>query len=671
MFKSLLIANRGEIARRVMRSARGLGLRCIAVYSDADAEAAHVAEADEAVRIGPAAAAESYLDGAAVIEAARRTGAEAVHPGYGFLSENAGFAEACADQALVFVGPPPQAIRDMGDKSRAKAIMAEAGVPLVPGYHGEDQAPERLAAAAEGIGYPVLIKAAAGGGGKGMRVVEAPEAFEAALAAAKREAKGGFGDERMLVEAYLQKPRHIEVQVFADGHGSVVHLFERDCSLQRRHQKVLEEAPAPGLDEARRRAMGEAAVAAARAIGYQGAGTVEFVATEEAFYFIEMNTRLQVEHPVTEMVTGQDLVAWQLRVAAGEPLPCAQADLTLDGHAIEARLYAEDPARDFLPASGTLGHLRFPAESKHLRVDSGVREGDAVTPHYDPMIAKLIVWDRDRGSALGRLEQALASTEVLGVTTNLAFLRELASTEAYRSGAIDTGLIGRLGTATRTEPTETPAEALVLAGLSEILRRGRAAQARAAVSNDPHSPWNRTDGWRLNSDTFSRLKLQDGEQERELRLHYRPAGYEVELAERQLAVREAGLQGTTVAAVIDGRKRRAAVLRDGPSLSLLFEGQVYKLGLPDPLTLGAAEEAAAGGALTAPMPGKVTQVLVAEGASVERGEPLIILEAMKMEHTVSAPADGVVEAVHFAAGDLVEEGVELMALRVDEAGAAS
>ena len=652
-----------------MRSARGLGLRCIAVYSDADADAAHVAEADEAVRIGPAAAAESYLDGEAVIEAARRTGAEAIHPGYGFLSENAGFAEACAAAGLVFVGPPPQAIRDMGDKSRAKAIMAEAGVPLVPGYHGDDQADERLASAAQEIGYPVLIKAAAGGGGKGMRVVEAPEAFEAALAAARREAKGGFGDERMLVESYLERPRHIEVQVFADRHGQVVHLFERDCSLQRRHQKVLEEAPAPGLDAARRAAMGEAAVAAARAIGYEGAGTVEFVATDQAFYFIEMNTRLQVEHPVTELVTGQDLVAWQLGVAAGEPLPCDQEALALEGHAIEARLYAEDPARDFLPASGRLGHLRFPPETRNLRVDSGVREGDMVTPHYDPMIAKVIVWDRDRAAALGRMERALEETEVLGVTTNLGFLRQLVASEAYKTGDIDTGLIGRLGVSEGPEDDESPVEVLALAALSEVLRRGAIARERAATSNDPYSPWTRTDGWRLNSDTFSRLTLKDGERERELRLHYRASGYEIEVAGRHLVVRDAAMEGSTVFAELDGRRRQAAALGEGSSLSLLFEGKVYRLGLHDPLTLGAAEDVAAGGALTAPMPGKVIQVLVAEGAGVERGDPLIILEAMKMEHTVSAPAAGLVEAVHFEAGDLVDEGAELMALRVEETGA--
>ncbi len=667
MFRSLLIANRGEIARRVIRSARALGLRTVAVYSDADAEAAHVAEADEALRLGPAPAAESYLSQAAVIEAARRSGAEAVHPGYGFLSENADFAEACAAAGLVFVGPPPEAIRDMGDKSRAKSIMAEAGVPLVPGYHGAEQSDERLAAAAEEIGYPVLIKAAAGGGGKGMRVVEAPDGFAAALAAARREAKAGFGDERMLIERYLERPRHIEVQVFADGRGNVVHLFERDCSLQRRHQKVLEEAPAPGLDATRRAAMGEAAVAAARAIGYRGAGTVEFVAAAESFYFIEMNTRLQVEHPVTEMVTGQDLVAWQLRVAAGEPLPCGQGELTLEGHAVEVRLYAEDPDRDFLPATGRLAHLRFPPASRHLRIDSGVRQGDVVSPHYDPMLAKLIVWDRDRAAALRRLEVALAATEVLGVTTNVGFLRRLVAAPEVRAAALDTGLIARLGAAAPAEPKAAPDEVLVLAGLGEILRRAADAAARAAASADPHSPWNRTDGWRLNGETYTQALFRDGERERALRLHYRDGGYEAELEERRIAVRAAALDDGRVVAELNGRRVAAASLRDGDAFGVLFEGRVYRLALQDPLAL-ADEAAVAGGALTAPMPGKVINVLVHAGARVKRGEPLIILEAMKMEHTVSAPADGVIEAVHFDAGDLVEEGSELMALTVGESG---
>ena len=663
MFSSLLIANRGEIARRVMRTARSLGIRTVAVYSDADADAAHVVEADEAHRLGPAPATESYLRIEAVMEAARASGAEAIHPGYGFLSENTAFAEACESAGVTFVGPPAEAIRAMGDKSRAKAIMAEAGVPLVPGYHGEDQAPDRLAAEAEAIGYPVLIKAAAGGGGKGMRAVERPEDFAAALAAAQREAKAGFGDDRMLIERFLQRPRHIEMQVFADSHGNVVHLFERDCSIQRRHQKVLEEAPAPGLDPGMRAAMGEAAVAAARAIGYRGAGTVEFVTADDVFYFIEMNTRLQVEHPVTELVTGQDLVEWQLRVAAGEALPMAQEELALDGHAIEARLYAEDPARDFLPAAGRLGHLRFPRQGPHLRIDSGVREGDVVATHYDPMLAKLIVWDRDRSAALARLSRALAETEILGVTTNLAFLGAVAEDADYRDGKLDTGFIARRGLTESTgdDVSSAPDEVLAFATLSEILSRRDQAALQAATSAEPWSPWHDTGGWRLNSGTFSRLLFRDGSGERHVALHYVSGGFRLEIEGRVLALGVAEIRDGVLTAEIEDRRRRAAVLRDGLNLWLRLDGRTWLLGLHDPLALGAAEDAASAGALAAPMPGKVIQVLVDAGAEVARGEPLVVLEAMKMEHTVAAPADGIVETVHYAAGDLVEEGAELIA----------
>ena len=413
MFRKILIANRGEIACRVMRTARRLGIGTVAVYSDADANAVHVAQADEAHRIGPAPAAESYLNIEAIVEAAKHAGAQAVHPGYGFLAENADFAEACMAAGLVFVGPPPAAIRTLGSKAAAKALMAEAGVPLVPGYHGADQDPATLAQAAAGTGYPVLIKASAGGGGKGMRVVAKPADFAEALEAAKREAAASFGDDRVIIEAYLERPRHIEIQIFADGHGNLVHLFERDCSIQRRHQKVLEEAPAPGLTPERRAAMGAVAVAAARASGYLGAGTVEFICQGEDFYFMEMNTRLQVEHSVTEMITGEDLVEWQLRVAAGERLPRGQEDLALSGHAIEARIYAEDPAKDFLPSSGRLAHLRLPAEGPHLRIDAGVREGDEVTMHYDPLLAKVTVWDRDRAAAIARLRAALGEIDTL------------------------------------------------------------------------------------------------------------------------------------------------------------------------------------------------------------------------------------------------------------------
>ena len=487
MFSKILIANRGEIACRVIKTARRLGIRTVAVYSDADANARHVDLADEAYPIGPAPARESYLVVEKILDAARRSGAQAIHPGYGFLSENAGFAEACAAAGITFIGPPPGAIRAMGSKSAAKSLMEQSGVPLVPGYHGADQDPKLLTAAAERIGYPVLIKASAGGGGKGMRVVERPEDLDAAIASAKREAAASFGDDQVLIEKYLGRPRHIEIQVFADTQGNTVSLFERDCSIQRRHQKVVEEAPAPGLDPERRRSMGEAACAAARAIGYVGAGTVEFIAEGDAFYFMEMNTRLQVEHPVTEAITGQDLVEWQLRVASGEPLPLSQDQLTITGHAIEVRVYAEDPNRDFLPSIGTLAHLKAPAEGAHVRVDTGVRAGDTISIHYDPMIAKLIVWDRDRASAAQRLSEALAEYEVVGVTTNLAFLKTLADHPAFRAAELDTGFIGRHGG--DLFPAAGPASRLVLAAaaLRLLIDRRQAVLATAALSADPHS----------------------------------------------------------------------------------------------------------------------------------------------------------------------------------------
>ena len=664
MFASLLIANRGEIACRVIRTARRLGLRTVAVYSAADAEARHVALADEARLIGPPPAAESYLRGETIIQAALASGAEAIHPGYGFLAENAGFAEAVAAAGLVFVGPPAAAIRAMGSKSEAKAIMARADVPLVPGYHGAEQDAARLADEARRIGYPVLIKASAGGGGKGMRVVEQAADFAEALAAARREARGAFGDDRVLIERYLTRPRHIELQVFADDHGKVLHLFERDCSLQRRHQKVIEEAPAPGLEPARRAEMGAAAVAAARAIGYRGAGTVEFIVEDGDFYFMEMNTRLQVEHPVTEMITGQDLVEWQLRVAAGEPLPCGQDDLAVRGHAFEARLYAEDPARDFLPATGSLAHLRFPEETVHLRVETGVRAGDSVSPYYDPMIAKLVVWDHDRQAALSRLRAALMATQVVGVTTNLEFLAALAGHQDFAEGAVDTGFIARHRDALLPEAAPASDEVLALAALAEILHRKAEAERQAAGSGDPHSPWNLVTGWRLNSGTHSLLRFRDGEREQAVALHFEPAGYRLDLPGGALLAQGEIDDAGDLQAELGGRRICATVIRRGRDLSVLTAGHCHHLRMHDPLESAAGEEAA-GGHLTAPMPGKVVQVLTAPGRSVARGERLMILEAMKMEHAISAPADGRVAAVHYDIGDLVEEGSELITFEGD------
>jgi 3-methylcrotonyl-CoA carboxylase alpha subunit len=494
MFSKILIANRGEIACRVIRTARRLGLTTVAVYSEADAGALHVELADEAWPIGPAPARESYLNAGAILGAARASGAEAVHPGYGFLSENADFAEACEEAGLVFIGPPAAAIRAMGSKAAAKALMAEQGLPLVPGYHGEAQDTGRLAREAERIGFPVLLKASAGGGGRGMRVVESAAELPRALEAARREAKGAFGDDRILIEKYLARPRHIEVQVFADRFGNTVHLFDRDCSIQRRYQKVIEEAPAPGLDPGLRAGMAEAAIAAARAVNYVGAGTVEFMFADNAFYFMEMNTRLQVEHPVTEAVTGEDLVEWQLRVAAGERLPKPQEELALTGHAIEARLYAEDPERQFLPQTGRLDALRLPPPEL-ARVDTGVREGDAISPYYDPMIAKLIVHGEDRAAALARLGQALAQTAVLGLTTNLAFLARLAKHPDFTAAALDTGFIERHRDALCPGRQSPPADIVAAAALSRLLLRAESARRAALASADPYSPWHSRQGW--------------------------------------------------------------------------------------------------------------------------------------------------------------------------------
>ncbi|WP_242343398.1 acetyl/propionyl/methylcrotonyl-CoA carboxylase subunit alpha [Anaeromyxobacter terrae] len=666
MFEKILVANRGEIACRVMRTARRLGVRTVAVYSDADARALHVAMADEAYRIGPAPARESYLDGAAILEAARKSGARAIHPGYGFLSENADFAEACAAAGLVFIGPPPAAIRAMGSKSAAKKIMGGAGVPLVPGYHGDDQRPEALAAQAERIGYPVLIKATAGGGGKGMRAVTEPAAFEAALAGARREALAAFGDDRVLLERYLAKPRHVEIQVFGDAHGGVVHLFERDCSIQRRHQKVLEEAPAPGLGAGLRERMGRAAVTAARAIGYVGAGTIEFLLDEDGqFYFMEMNTRLQVEHPVTELVTAQDLVEWQLRVAAGEPLPCTQEDLVTAGHAIEARIYAEDPAREFLPATGTLTHLRAPTESAHVRIETGVRQGDAVSVHYDPMIAKLVVWDVDRPAALRRLRAALAEYQIVGVTTNLAFLSAVAAHPAYAAGDLDTRFLERHRAGLVSGAAPAPDTVLALAALDVLLARSEEAEAAARDSSDPHSPWNRTDGWLLNADAHHVLTFEDGERRVGVVAHYRAGGHLLELPGGALLARAERDPAGDLVADLDGARVRATVVRGGDGLTILTPGHAHRLGLFDP-GAAAADRDVDAGRLTAPMPGKIVAVMVEPGAEVKKGAPLMVLEAMKMEHTITSPRDGTVAELHYGVGAIVEEGAQLLALAVHD-----
>ncbi|WP_434389976.1 biotin carboxylase N-terminal domain-containing protein [Melittangium boletus] len=617
MISSLLIANRGEIARRIIRTARRLGIRTVAVYSEADANAPHVREADEAVLIGPAPARESYLVPDKLIAAARQTGAEAIHPGYGFLSENAGFAEAVLAAGLVWVGPPPASIRAMGLKDAAKKRMADAGVPTTPGYLGEDQAPERLHREADGIGYPVLIKAVAGGGGKGMRKVDRSEDFPAALVSCRREASSSFGDDRVLLEKYVTRPRHIEVQVFADTHGQAVHLFERDCSLQRRHQKVIEEAPAPGMDAATRESVCQAAVRAARAVGYEGAGTIEFIADAseglraDRIWFMEMNTRLQVEHPVTEAITGQDLVEWQLRIASGEPLPLTQEQLRIQGHAMEARLYAESPATGFLPSTGPLTHFVLPTDA--VRVDSGVEQGGEVTSTYDPMIAKLIAHAPTRTQAAARLAAACRAVRVWPVKTNAAFLARCLEHPDFLAGTVDTGFIGaRLDALVpRAEPSEA------------VLQAAAAARLTPPAAAPP--------GFRLNAPPRVEVRLES--------------------------------EGTRHVIPVTATPRAPAlpVFTSGEQTIVFERGQVYAFH-PFRAEALAGEASAGGGGVLSPMPGRIVAVSVALNAAVRKGQPLVTLEAMKMEHTLLAPFDGVVVELTARAGAQVAEGVVLARL---------
>jgi 3-methylcrotonyl-CoA carboxylase alpha subunit len=669
MFSKILIANRGEIACRVMATCKRLGIATVAVYSAADARARHVDLADEAWPIGPAPARQSYLVIEKIIDVARRSGAQAIHPGYGFLSENAAFAEACATAGIVFIGPPPAAIRAMGSKATAKALMERAGVPLVPGYHGDAQDAQTLEAAAAQIGYPVLIKASAGGGGKGMRIVERPADLPAATEGAKREAAGSFGDDRVLIERYLIRPRHIEIQIFADTHGNVVSLFERDCSIQRRHQKVLEEAPAPGMDPARRTAMGDAAIAAARAVGYVGAGTVEFIAEDDRFYFMEMNTRLQVEHPVTEMVTGQELVEWQLRVATGETLLCCQDQLRIRGHAIEARIYAEDPARDFLPSIGTLVHLRQPVETADVRVDTGVRQGDAITPNYDPMIAKLIVWGDDRAAAVQRLTAALAQYEVVGVQTNLGLLRAIAAHPAFARAELDTGFIARHADTLLSDSTPSDAAqttVLAAAALAVLSDRRAARAAEAASSADPWSPWNVADAWRMNGDGYQDLMLRLGEDVVTLRAH--PAEdetYRLDLPSGSVLIAATEVADAGMELRIDGVLHRLRVVRHENELVVILRGHNRVVHVIDPLAPPQGEDVG-NDLVVAPIPARVARILVEPGAMVRRGAPLVVLEAMKMELTLFAPADGIVAAIRHAVDDMVEEGTELVTFAAQE-----
>jgi len=651
MFSKILIANRGEIACRVIRTAKRMGVATVAVYSEADAGALHVAMADEARLIGPPTARESYLNGAAIIAAAKDSGVEAIHPGYGFLSENAEFVEACAAAGIVFIGPPAAAMRAMGSKAAAKALMQQAGVPVVPGYHGTDQHSDHLLEEAEKIGFPVLIKASGGGGGRGMRIVNTTVEFSRALDGAKREALSAFGDDRVLIEKYLTAPRHIEVQVFADMHGNVVHLYERDCSIQRRYQKIVEEAPAPGLKPKMRQAMGEAAVAAAKAVSYVGAGTVEFIVEGgDKFYFMEMNTRLQVEHPVTEAVTNTDLVEWQLRVAAGEKFTRKQEDIALSGHAIEVRLYAENPERGFLPATGTLHRLRLPTGA--ARVETGVREGDAVTPYYDPMIAKIIAWAPDRAMARAKLARALAETGVLGVTTNLGLLARVIGDPDFAAAKLDTGFIERRRAALL--PPSAPAPDMALAAAALL--------ALADPPTDLADPWARRDGWRLNGPRAPQtLVFRHGDEELSIEATAVGDGWELRIAERQLRALARFASDGAVVLTIDDVQTRAVVLDHRKDVAVFIDGEGWRFERVDPLAPPAGADPSAGH-LSAPMPGRVVQLLVSAGDTVSQGQALIVIEAMKMEHTVAAPRDGTIATVRYAVGDLVEEGAELIAL---------
>lgn len=672
MFSKILIANRGEIACRVAATAKRLGIRTVAVYSDADARAKHVAACDEAIRIGSAAASESYLRIESIISAVQRSGSEAIHPGYGFLAENPEFASACAKAGTVFIGPPASAIHAMGSKSAAKDLMIQVGVPIVPGYHGSNQDADFLRSQADAIGYPVMIKAAAGGGGKGMRIVQARDRFQSDVESCRREAKNAFGDDRLLIEKYVTRPRHIEIQVFADTLGNCVYLFERDCSVQRRHQKVIEEAPAPGLTQDRRITIGQAAVKAAQAVGYTGAGTVEFIVDqEENFFFMEMNTRLQVEHPVTELVTGLDLVEWQLLVAAGSPLPLSQDQLAISGHSIETRIYAENPEKGFIPSTGKLTVLRTPTAVEFeagrpsgqilIRVDSGVREGDTITADYDPMIAKLIVWGQDRSQALSRAQHALSQFVALGLHNNISFLQRLVRCSDFAEAVLDTGLIERNQNSLLSSPASVSYATMALA-TAALLNR----EQPGGMSEDPYSPWTATSGWRLNSTYKRSLRWLVNNREIEATVVYAPSGISLEaggtaypLAIQSVHNNDVSLTAGTL--IISGQ-----VYSEGPIYHVFESGEHTVLEWLDPLTHTHAAETHAG-ELTAPMPGKIVAVHVASGDNVKKGAPLIAMEAMKVEYTIQAPTDGIIEEVLFTVGEQVAEGVELIRFSQDDA----
>lgn len=672
MFDKILIANRGEIACRVIKTAKMMGIPTVAVYSDADRCAMHVALADEAVHIGSAPSRESYLKMDTLVAAAKKTGATAIHPGYGFLSENAAFCQLCSDNNITFIGPPVGAIEAMGSKSAAKTIMEKAGVPLVPGYHGDDQSPSFLHQKADEMGYPVLLKAAAGGGGKGMRQVWASNEFEEALDTAKRESMNAFSDDKMLVEKYLTQPRHVEIQVFCDQHKNAVYLAERDCSVQRRHQKVIEEAPAPGMTHALREQMGQAAIESAKAINYEGAGTVEFLLDSDgSFYFMEMNTRLQVEHPVTEMITRQDLVEWQLRVAFGEKLPLEQKDIRIDGHAIEVRIYAEDPDNDFLPATGELSFLQTPIENQHTRVDTGVRQGDSVSVFYDPMIAKLIVWDESREKALARLANALREYRIDGLTTNIDFLHRLATCKAFINADLDTGFIDKhraelfAAELIQTEQHNSVRDT-TMAALYLVLRQKENA-LRYVSSSDTNSPWNHCSRWRMNQSTVQTFDILINQKQQSIDVEENATPTETRfriLIDDQTVDVSGHLEGSALRAEIDGHQFNASVSETG-GIKLFTQESVITFSEIEP-EMGDFDNSSSDGGLAAPMNGTIITLLAQQGDSVSEGTPLLVMEAMKMEHTIRAPSDGIVREFFFQPGDLVDGGSELLAFEPKE-----
>ncbi|WP_445778272.1 acetyl/propionyl/methylcrotonyl-CoA carboxylase subunit alpha [Shewanella sp.] len=662
MFTKLLIANRGEIACRIIKTAQTMGVRTIALYSDADKDARHVAMADESFYLGGSAPADSYLKADLIIEIAKKSGAEAIHPGYGFLSENAEFARKCEQNGIAFVGPGSDAIDAMGSKSAAKKIMSNANVPLVPGYHGDDQTDATLMAEAKAVGFPLLIKAAYGGGGKGMRIVENENEILEAIKSARREAISSFGNDKLLMERYLRQPRHVELQIFADTHGNAIYLSDRDCSIQRRHQKVVEEAPAPGLSDELRAQMGNAAVAAAKAIDYVGAGTVEFLLdTDNSFYFMEMNTRLQVEHPVTEMVTGQDLVKWQLVVASGGELPLRQDEVRIHGHSFEVRIYAEDPQNEFLPASGKLNFLREPEQNRHVRIDSGIRENDVISNFYDPMIAKLIVWDESRPRALQRLVHALESYQISGLKHNIEFLANIAEHPAFAAADFCTDFIERFGDTLIGDAAIEADTALALAGLFQVLSRKQAAKTLAINSADPHSPWGLVSGFRLNSSSVHHVSLltDTATVTQQHDLVITAVGEQYQLCLNEQVLNLAGeLKADLLLAEINGHKSKVPVSHQGDDFTLFLPSGSYHFKAI--LAQVAEEVVNHADKLKAPMNGTVVTHLVEVGEQVKAGQGLLVMEAMKMEYTIEAPYDGVVSEFYFQSGELVSDGAQLL-----------